>query len=183
MNLAMRLKTKATRHGLPLLLAAVAIGFTAVTHRATGSVPQIRYASELAMARSHSYQTTSTDLHPNEISWVFDGKYPIRGTVLDSWIADTPANRKSCNTSWANETSYIGFCRGLAANQIAAVLLTGIDGKSLAFVPVNRIADLHAGDEVIIRIAEGAPDGRLEKLPSLLNVVRWVKRAPRKEPN
>lgn len=84
----------------------VAIGFAGVTHRATGSVPQVNYVSEIATARSHPYQATRTDLHANEIAWVFDGQSPIRGTVLDSWNAYTPANRKSCDTTWSNETSY-----------------------------------------------------------------------------
>jgi hypothetical protein len=183
-DIPMSLQMKTTRYGLPFLLAVVAIlGFAAVSHRATGSVPRVHYASEIAMARSHPYQATSTDLHPNEIPWVFDGKFPIHGKVLDSWNADTPTNKRSCDTTWANDISYIGFCRGLASNQIAAVLLTGIDGKSLAFVPANRIADLHAGDEVVIRIHAVSHDGSLERLPSLLNVVRWNKAGTRKEPN
>jgi hypothetical protein len=176
-KMPMNSRKTATHFGLRFVLVgvAVAIAAAALAHRAGGTVAHPRYAAEIDAARSQAYRAVSTELRPNEKPWVFDGKYPIRGVVLATWNADTAANRQACATAWASDMAYIGFCRGLATNRIVAVLLTGIDSRGLAYVAVNRIAALHTGDEVIVRINELGRDGNIVMLPSLVNVVRWDK--------
>lgn len=158
-----------------LVFAALAIGLGsfAAMHRATGTVTYSRYSAAIETARLHRYRPMSTDLRPNETPWIFDGKSPVRGVVLETWSADTAPNRRACDKEWTEEDPYIGFCRTLSDTRIAAVLLTEIDGESLAYVPVNRISSLHRGDKVIIRTGEVDFNGKIGKLPSLFNVVQW----------
>jgi hypothetical protein len=165
--------------GLAPLAVVAVLGIAAfvATHRASGSVTYAHHSTELDRARARRYRPMTSDLRPNEAAWVFDGRYPIRGTVMSTWDADTAANREACRTAWLKSPPYIGFCRGLSDNRIAAVLLTEIDGESIVYVPVNRIAGLHQGDRVVVRIAGTAAADAVQTLPVLMNVLKWG-RAP-----
>lgn len=161
--------------GLAPLIVVAVLGMAAfvATHRASGSVTDAHHSTELDRARAQRYRPMTSDLRPNEAAWVFDGKYPIRGTVLTTWDADTDANREACKTAWLKSPPYIGFCKELSDNRIAAVLLTEIDGESIAYVPVNRIAGLHQGDRVVVRIARTGVADAVQTLPALMNVLKW----------
>ena len=148
------------------------VGFLG-SHYALGvALPASRYHVPES-AHAQLYRLIVGEPSPNTMPWLYDGKYVARAVVLDAWPGDTQQNLNACKKKWLYEAPYRALCRQIRDVEIIAVKITDIDTDDILLVPVERIAKLGKGAEVVIQPGAMTADGIVTKLPSLLNVRKW----------
>lgn len=166
-------KQKSSVFAVTALAGIIGVVVFLSAHYAMGvALPAARYRVPES-AHAQLYHPIVGELSPNAMPWIYDGKYVARAVVLDAWPGATQQNLNACKEKWLYEEAYRTLCRQLGDVEIIAVKITDIDTDDILLVPVERIAKLGKGAEVVIQPGAITADGLVMKLPSLVNVRKW----------